>query len=206
MENTGLRLLIVDDHPIVRDGFAAVLRDAGMQIVGMAGNGRDALALAAELLPEVILMDIHMPVMDGLMATQALTQQLPQIKVLMLTMEDSPEYAAKAMQAGAKGYLVKHSDTDQLLHAIDTVQRGMFVSPYPPAAMPSTASANSIPLTPRETQVLVLVAKGKQSGEIARILNIETRTVETHRQKIRDKLGLRSVAELTRYALDHGLI
>ncbi|SEB04950.1 MAG: response regulator transcription factor [Candidatus Thiothrix putei] len=202
MENTGLRLLIVDDHPIVRDGFAAVLRDAGMQIVGMAGNGRDALALAAELLPDVILMDIHMPVMDGLRATQALAQQLPQIKVLMLTLEDSPEYAAKAMQAGAKGYMAKNNcDTDRLLHAIDTVQRGMFVSPYPP-----TTVSSSSPLTSRETEVLILVAKGKQSGEIARILKIETRTVETHRQNIRDKLGLRSVAELTRYALDHGLI
>lgn len=201
MQDSTLRIMIVDDHPVVREGFAAVLREAGIEVVGMAGNGQEALRLAAELVPDMVLMDIHMPVMDGLAATQALRQQLPALKILMLTMEDSPEYASKAMQAGASGYLVKHSNTDQLLRTIDAVRCGLFV--FPP--MISAPQPKTTPLTQREIEVLKWVAQGKQSGEIARILNIETRTVETHRHNIRDRLGLRSVAELTRYALDHDL-
>lgn len=202
MRDSTLRIMIVDDHPVVREGFAAVLREAGIQVVGMAGNGQEALTLAAELLPEMVLMDIRMPVMDGLAATQALKQQFPALTILMLTMEDSPEYARQAMHAGAAGYLVKHSNADQLLRTIEAVRCGLFV--FPP--MLAAPQPKTVPLTQREIEVLQWVAKGKQSGEIARILAIETRTVETHRQNIRDKLGLRSVAELTRYAWEHDLL
>lgn len=207
---TPLRLMIVDDHPPVRDGFAALLRDAGIDVVGMAGNGQEALDKAAEWMPDMVLMDINMPVMDGLVATRQFRLTQPQVLVVVLTMHDAPEYVAQAMQAGAAGYVLKDGSTDKLLRTLDAVRNGLFVFPPPsfssPLLQPPSVAAVKIPLSARETEVLQLVAQGRQSGEIARLLGIETKTVETHRQKIRDKLGLRSVADLTRYALENGLV
>lgn len=200
---TSMRVLIADDHWVVRNGLAALLQDAGMEVVGMVSNGQEALEQAAELQPHIVLMDIDMPVMDGLEATRQLCLTMPEVKVLMLTLHAEPGYIEQAKQAGAAGYALKNDNGDKLLRTINAVGDGLCVSPH--VAATRVPSRLLVPLSPREKEVVILVAKGKQSGEIARILGIETRTVEAHRQKIRDK-GLRTVADQTRYAIEQGWV
>jgi len=203
-----IRLLIVDDHPLLRDGIAARLREEpGIEVIGQAGNGREALDQARLLMPDLVLMDIAMPVMDGLEATRRFREEMPGIRILILSMHDEPEYIAKIILAGAAGYVLKDVAAAELVRAIATVRGGgqyfsAGVSIFPPASQASSQS----PLTPRETEVLVLVAQGKTSNEIAQILGNEARTVDTHRANIRAKLDIATTAGLTQYAIAQGLI
>lgn len=191
---------------MLRDGIAARLREEpGIDVVGQAGNGREALAQARVLTPDLVLMDIAMPVMDGLEATRHFRAEMPGIRILILSMHDEPEYIAKIIQAGAAGYVLKDAAAAELLRAIATVRDGGHyfsagVSIFPTQAGPSG------PLSERESEVLKLIAQGQCNKEIARTLGLSVRTVETHRQNLRTKLAIRTTAGLTQYAIAHGLI
>lgn len=204
--NPTTRLLIVDDHPLLRDGIAARLREEpNIDVVGQAGNGRQALDQARVLRPNIVLMDIAMPVMDGLEATLRFREEMPGIRILILSMHNEPEYAAKIIQAGAAGYVLKDVSAAELLRAIATVRDGGHYFSAGVGIFSAQASA-PIPLSEREIQVLKLIARGQSNKEIARALKLSVRTAETHRQKIRDKLDIHTTAGLTQYAIKHGLI
>lgn len=175
-----IRVLIVDDHDLARRGTASVFTpEMGIEVVGMAANGQEALNLAAELLPDIVLMDISMPIMDGLEATQRLKQIQPNIYVLVLTMLDTEETVRQVMRAGAEGYVLKSIDGHVLVETIKAVNNGIFV--FPPLTTFNTAPAKSDKgLTARQLQIARLWAKGLEAKEIARALPIETRTVEKH--------------------------
>ena len=206
-----MRVLIADDHPMMRDGLRAVLERAGVQVVGEAGNGHEAIAEVRRLRPDVVVMDIGMPELNGIDATRRLTAELPEVKILALSMNADRRYVTAMLAAGAAGYLLKNAASDELLGALDTVRHGeTYLSPaiaQPPTAAVHDASpsASARPLSPREREVLRLVAEGKSSKEIAASLGIAVPTVETHRRQISEKLGLRTIAELTKYAIREGI-
>ncbi|PVZ71517.1 response regulator transcription factor [Pelagibaculum spongiae] len=206
------KILLVDDHPLVRDGIRARLEaNPGLEVIGEAENGLKALELAEEIRPDLVLMDISMPVMNGLEATKEFRQRFPDIKVLILSMHDHKEYILKILQAGASGYLLKEVSSTEMIQAIETVCRGG--SYFSPGASDSlfnhfdpSSNQNAELLTPREKTVLANLSEGKTNKEIARKLNISVRTVETHRQNIKSKLGIQTAAGLTRYAIENNLV
>ncbi len=207
-----LRLLLVDDHPVVRKGLASCLaRQSNLMVVGEAADGQEAIRKARELTPDLILMDIDMPRMNGLEAAEILRKDLPQIKVLILSMCSNTDYALRILESGARGYVLKEASTDELLHAIEVVCSGRtFFSPEVARLTLDQfvrAPGASGPLvTPRERQVLVAIAEGLSNKEIACRLNVGVRTVETHRERIMRKLNIHSIAGLTKYALAKGWI
>lgn len=209
---TAIRLLIVDDHLLLRDGIAALLQqEPDIAVVGHAQNGREALDQIPQLNPEVVLMDIAMPVMDGLQATQLIKDKWPKVRVLILSMHDEPEYIRKIMHAGASGYVLKDVSSEELLRAIATVhQHGSYfssgVSNHLFQAPGTDTEDVEATLTARETEVLKLIATGLCNKDISRTLKISIRTVESHRQNLRTKLGIQTTAGLTHYAIEHRLI
>ncbi|MBV0932042.1 response regulator [Marinobacterium weihaiense] len=210
-----IRVVLVDDHPLVIDGIQARLEDEGaIEVVGRAGNGQEAISQCQALMPDVVLMDISMPVMNGLEATRVLGQQLPEVRVLILSMHDNREYMVQLIQAGAKGYVLKDVTAAEMVKAVETVFHGgtyfsasasqtMFSQFDTPAENTCTVE---VQLTHREQTVLKLLAEGHNNKEIARVLGISVRTVETHRQNIKSKLGVHTAAGLTRYAIEHNLV
>ena len=213
MKNT-IKVLVVDDHPVVRRGISACLaRHQQMQVIGEASDGREALRLARELHPDIMLIDIDMPQMNGLAATEALHRELPAIKVLILSMHSNTEYVLRIIQSGARGFVLKEAPTAELVHAIETVNAGeaYFSSDVARVALNKYVQGNGTApktanLTPRESEVLILIAEGMSNKEIACQLNVGVRTVETHRERIMRKLNIHTVAGLTRYAISQGLI
>jgi two-component system nitrate/nitrite response regulator NarL len=209
-----IRILLVDDHPVVRQGIRLCLsRRANLQIVGEAADGREAVAKAKELAPDLVLMDIDMPHMNGLAATEALHKELPEVKVLILSMHGNTEYVMRILDSGAHGYVLKEASTDELVKAIETVNAGeAFFSPeVARIALNQLVQGNNVgfPLnqfTDRERDVLIAIAEGLSNKEIASRLDVGVRTVETHRERIMDKLNLHSVAGLTKFAIANGLI
>ncbi|MDF2182078.1 response regulator transcription factor [Neptuniibacter sp. CAU 1671] len=211
-----IRVLLVDDHPLVLDGIEARLaQEPSVEVIGTANNGEQALALAAELKPDVVLMDISMPVMNGFEATERFREQMPDIRVLILSMHDDREYIMKLVRCGASGYVLKDVSSRELIHAIQTVSTGasyfssgvsqtLFSAPAMIPAEPEPSLPD--PLTPRETAVLRAIAEGLSNKEIARQLDISVRTVETHRLNIKQKLDLQTTAALARYAIEKGLL
>lgn len=206
-----IRVLIVDDHQVVIDGFLARLElEKGIEVIGTASNGLEAVEVAKCLHPDVILMDISMPVMNGIEATGLIKEELPDSKILMLTMHDNREYIMKVMQAGAVGYMLKEISAAKMVQAIKTVNQG---STYFCESVTQTLFTQDVipvsqkpnPLSRREESVLKLVAEGHSSKKIATLLNISYRTVETHRHNIKHKLNLHSTAELAKYAFEIGL-
>ncbi len=210
-----IRVLLVDDHPLVIDGIQARLEDeGGIEVVGRANNGQEAIEAAHNLKPDVVLMDISMPVMNGLEATKVLQQQMPETRVLILSMHDNREYMVQLIQSGAKGYILKDVSAAEMVSAVETVYRGgtYFSSSasqtlfsqfdQPQVAEPASTSV----LTPRESMVLRLLAEGSNNKEIAKALGISVRTVETHRQNIKSKLNIQTAAGLTRYAIENDLV
>ncbi|WP_275099850.1 response regulator [Sedimenticola hydrogenitrophicus] len=211
-EHTPIRVLLVDDHPLVRDGISSRLQEEPhIEVVGQAGNGREAIARAHELCPDVVLMDITMPVMDGLEATRRFKAELPEVRVLILSMHDDQEYIVKLMHDGANGYVLKDVSSDELIKAIEAVHQG---STYLSAGASQSLFNNfhgrpgghEPVLTRREETVLRLIAEGQCNKDIARSLNISVRTVETHRQNIKGKLDIHTAAGLARYAIEHKLV
>lgn len=209
-----IRLLLVDDHPIVRKGLSSCLaRHEHLVVVGEAADGREALAKAKELLPDVMLLDLDMPNMSGLAVSQVLRKELPQVKVIILSMHQRVEYLLSILQSGARGYVLKETPPEELVKAIETVNAGdSYFSPeIARLALNRFVQGNGegpdlATLTNREQEVLVLIAEGLSNKEIASHLNVGVRTIETHRERIMRKLGIHSIAGLTRFAIAKGLI
>ncbi len=210
-----IRVLIADDHTIVRSGVRLLLEaEPDIEVVGEALDGQQAVTLAETLRPEVILMDIAMPGMDGLEATRKIIALWPDIRVLVLTMHRTDDYFFEMLKAGASGYVLKGAQTDELINAIRVVAQGE-VFLYPPVARKLVqdylnrvaGSAQSSPsLSPRETEILRLMAEGCSNKEIAEELVVSPSTVHSHRSNLMSKLGLNSRRELIQYARDHGML
>lgn len=206
-----IRLLLVDDQNLICQGLKAMLSlEPDLEVVGIANNGEVALEQVAKLLPDVVLMDVRMPVMDGREATRAITQNYPQVKVLVLSTFDDDQYITDAMRAGAKGYLLKDMPSEELAQAIRFVQLG-YTQLAPGlmekliAGLPSTNVAPApksppIPLTPREEEVLHLIGAGLTNRDIAQQLYISEGTVKTHVTHLLNRLNLRNRAQLAIYA------
>jgi DNA-binding NarL/FixJ family response regulator len=206
-----IRLLLVDDQNLIRRGLRALLRtDPELEIVGEAENGREAIDLSAMLQPDVVLMDIRMPIMDGVAATQTICAQCPQSKVLVLTTFDDREYVTQALQAGAVGYLLKDTPFEELTQAIRLVTRGytqlgpglaskLLIQPPPPS--PLTVSDGWQELTPREREIVEAIAMGASNREIAATLFIAEKTVKNRITSILSKLNLRDRTQLAIVAL-----
>ena len=213
-KKTKIKVLIVDDHPVVRKGLWSCLSTKdNLKIVGEAVDGDDAIHKAKELLPDIVLMDLHMPKKDGLEVTDTLRKEAPQVKVLILSMQGTRDAVLRIIKAGARGYVLKDSPTDELVRAIESVQAGeaFFSPPVAQIALNQyvTESDKGDPLTKlseREREVLGLIAEGKSNKEIAMLLGIGVRTTETHRERIMRKLDIHSVAGLTKFAISHGLV
>lgn len=212
-----VRILIVDDHTIVRQGLRALLEaQPGFTVVGEAENGREAVKKAQELAPDVVLMDIAMPIMNGLEATKQIKKTLPATKVLALSMYNDEEYVFQILKSGASGYLIKETAAGELITAIQSVSAGTpFFSPlisrkimesYLQDDEAKKARGEADKLTSREKEVLQLIAEGYTNNEIAVPLNISVKTVETHRAHIMSKLGIHDVAGLIKYAIKRGLV
>jgi two-component system, NarL family, nitrate/nitrite response regulator NarL len=212
--NRRIKLLLVDDHPVVRKGISACLaRHQHLAIVGEAADGLEAIAKAKALLPDIVLLDIDMPNMSGLAVTDVLRKELPQVKVLILSMHQRAEYLVRIVRSGARGYVLKEASSEDLLKAIETVNAGeVFFSPeIASMALNQFVQGNGVgpdlaALTNREREVLVLVAEGLSNKEIADHLRVGVRTVETHRERIMRKLEIHSIAGLTKFAIAKGLI
>ncbi len=209
-----IRILIADDHPVVRKGLQACLaKQDRLKIVGEATDGDEAVARAVELMPDVVLMDISMPRMSGLAATEALRKQAPGVKVLVLSVHNNREFVFRIIQAGAHGYVSKEASPQELLAAIEAVFRGQtfFTPEIAQAALNQLVSNGGkrdpfAQLTAREREVLVLIAEGRSNKEIASKLGIGVRTIETHRERIMRRLDIHSVAGLTKFAIANGLV
>ncbi len=202
-----LRILIVDDHPMVADGIRALLETYDdLTVVGTLSNGREAIARTADLRPDVILLDLNMPEMNGLAATEILRERHPDVAVLILSMHDAPEYVATALRHGAAGYCLKDQPTEEIRRAIDTVVAGeRYLCPGAETALEPSGDGSE-PLTSREQTILLLLAQGRSNKQVAADLDISVRTVETHRKNLKRKLGISSTAGLTRYAMEHGVL
>jgi len=209
-----MRVVLADDHRMLRDGLRALLERAGVEVVGEAATGHEALTEVRRLRPDVVIMDIGMPELNGIDATKRLMAELHGLKVLALSMNADRRYVIAMLQAGAVGYLLKNSASEELLVALSAVTRGeTYLSPAIAGSVVATAihggtgvqPSQDRPLSVREREVLQLVAEGKSSKEICAILHIALPTVETHRRQIMEKLNLRTIAELTKYAIREGL-
>lgn len=208
------RVIIVDDHKIVREGLRRLLDDdGGFEVVGEAGNGRDGVQLAKRVKPDVVIMDVAMSEMNGIEATRKLLAALPEVRVLALSMHSDSRFVKQMLEAGALGYLLKDDAFEEIAMALHSVVKGrMYVSPKASEGILQDLALGQInseedqsPLTARERETLQLIAEGKSTVEIAELLFVSVKTVETHRKKIMDKLELRSVAELTKYAIREGI-
>jgi DNA-binding NarL/FixJ family response regulator len=210
-----IRVLLAEDHALVRAGFRALLQDIpDILVVGEAGDGEEALRLVAERQPDVVLMDITMPRLNGLEATARLKKECPQVRVIILSMHSMAEYVLQALRAGAVGYLLKDSGSPELEAAIRAVAGGgayLSQGVVKPVVTDINQRSDREPdslqrLTPRQRQVLQLVAEGHTTKEIAQLLKIKTKTVEVHRAQLMQRLDIHDVAGLVRYAIRMGWV
>jgi DNA-binding NarL/FixJ family response regulator len=213
-----LRLLVVDDHEVVRKGLRSVLeQQPGWQVAGEASNGREAVSKAKELQPDVTVLDISMPSLNGLEATRQMLKQDSRAKVLILTMHESDPLIQEVLNAGARGYLLKSDAGKDLVTAVEAVRRnktfftakvGQIVLDGYLDKKPRHADADAPPsrLTPRQREIVQLLAEGKSSKEVAVALGLSVKTAETHRANIMRRLECHSVSELVRYAIRNGII
>jgi len=217
MKNT--KILIVDDHEVVRDGLRNILLSLeNISIAGEAGNGEDAIKLYTSVKPDLVIMDISMPGMNGIEATRIIKEKDPDAKILILTMHDNQEYLNQIIRSGAKGFILKNTDKEELLEAVRTVASGenffskdiskLIIDNYIRSAKEQEKSDGfkEVPLTKREIEILKLIASGYSNQEIANILYISYNTVDTHRKNIMHKLSIKNTAGLVRYAIEKGLI
>jgi len=209
---TRTRVLLADDHTIVAEGLASLL-EPEYELVGRVQNGRDLLRAAEELAPDVIVTDISMPLLNGIEALRQLKKAKPDVRVVFLTVHADITYVTEAFRAGASGYVLKQSAAEELRSAIRVVHEGgTYVTPLIARELDDLLEADqageslSAVLTPREREVLQLLAEGRSVKEIAAVLDISPRTVEFHKYNVMEKLGLRTTAELTQYAIKHGIV
>ena len=202
------RVVVVDDHPMVAEGIEAILDSYDdITVVATLSDGRQIVDQLDALAPDVILMDLNMPGIGGLAATEMIIERQPGTRILVLSMHDSPEYIATAMNHGARGYVLKDVPTDEIKRAIDMVMAGeIYLCTGAEGALSPREGAAREQLTNREQTILLQLAQGKSNKEVAIALDISVRTVETHRKNIKRKLGISSTAGLTRYALEHGVL
>lgn len=202
------RVLIVDDHPMVAEGIEAILETFDdITVVGTLSDGQAVVDQFEALNPDVVLLDLNMPGLSGLSATEILLERRPETRILILSMHDSAEYILTALNHGARGYLLKDVPTDEIKDAIDAVMRGeQYLCEGARKSLSPDARSDVEPLTNREQTILLQLAQGKSNKEVAAALDISVRTVETHRKNIKRKLGISSTAGLTRYALEHGVL
>jgi len=209
------RIIIADDHKIVRDGLRALLeKDAGIEVIAEAEDGRMAVRIARQLVPDVVIMDIGMPDLNGIDATRQIVSEVPGVKVIALSMHSDRRFVAQMFKAGASAYLLKDCAFEELSRAVKAVLANQtYLSPeitgpvmedYVRHLAKADVSGFSI-LTPREREIIQLLAEGKTSRQIAAALNVSVKTVETHRQQIMSKLNVHSVADLIKYAIREGL-
>jgi DNA-binding NarL/FixJ family response regulator len=209
------KILLVDDHPLFREGLRSLIDSSdSATVIGEAGDGAEAVRLAGELRPDLVIMDLTMPVMNGIDATREITAKYPDIRILALSMETNRFFVVEALKAGATGYVLKDTAFAELSDAINIVAKGETYLPRKVATLlvreflqciPEDATVVYQNLTPRERQILQSIADGKNVKEIAYELGISHKTVENQRQAIMQKLNLFSIAELTKYAVRHGL-
>ena len=212
-----LRVLLADDHSVMRSGLRALLeRQQNLEVVGEADNGRDAVSLSSSLSPDVVVMDVAMPVLNGIEAAKSILKQTPSTCIVMLSMHSDESYVMRSLNAGARGYLLKDSAASELLSALDAVSRGksffssavrkLLAEDYIRVLRQKGIVDSYELLTAREREILQLLAEGKTNKEVASDLNISPYTVETHRGHILEKLGLHTPAELILYAVRKGII
>lgn len=214
-----LRILIADDHEVVRQGLCNLLQaHNGWEICGEAGDGREAVEMAKQLKPDVVILDIGMPNLNGLAATRQLAQQNPELKIIVLTITDSDQVIREALDAGARGFVLKSDAARDLVAAVEALQSDrMFFTPRVNDMVlagfldkgvrePNDEFRNSPKLTPREREVIQLLAEGKSSKEVACLLNLSTKTAETHRSNIMRKLDFHSIRDLVVYAVKNDII
>ncbi len=210
-----IKILIADDHKIFREGLRALIeKQPGMEIIDEVENGRKAIQLVRELLPDVVIMDIAMPNLNGIEATRQIVVKAPSVKVIALSMHSEKRFVVEMLKAGASGYLLKDCAFEELAHAIRAVRiNKTYLSPKITEIMikdyvrlfPKTKLSVSSILTPRQREVLQLLSEGKTTSQTAQDLQVSVKTVETYRQQIMDKLNIHSIAELTKYAIREGL-
>lgn len=206
-----VKILLADDHTIVRQGLKLILAaHADLEVVGEAANGREAVELAAQLRPDIVLMDVQMPELNGIEATKKMVAANPRIRILVLSMHKEAVYVREILKAGARGYILKDAIDTELLNAIRSVAKGDgYISPAVAGALSDKTKDGNNPvdsLSPREREVLLLIAEGKTNKEIATQLNLSVYTVDSHRGKIMEKLNLHSAGELVRFAMKNGLV
>lgn len=214
-----LRILVADDHEVVRRGLITLLQAReGWEICGEAADGRETVDKVKQLKPDVVILDVGMPNLNGLAATRQLIQHDPTLKIIVLTITDVDEVIREALDAGARGFVLKSDAARDLVSAVEALQRNrMFFTPrvndmvlagfLDKGHTPAKGEVPKVPtLTPRETEVIQLLAEGKSSKEVASLLNLSTKTAETHRSNIMRKLGLHSIRDLVVYAIQNNII
>ena len=213
----GIRILLVDDHALVRQGVRALLEGQdGFEVVGEAENGREAVAKTRELGPDIVLMDVAMPVLNGIEATRLIKKEMPGVKVVALSTYSDDDYIFKVLKAGASGYIIKGATASELYSALRSVSEGNpFFSPVISRKMMDSylredSSKEQVrsrdSLTAREREVLQLIAEGNTNNDVAGSMGISVKTVETHRAHVMSKLGLHDVTGLIKYAIKHGIV
>ncbi|MBI3029577.1 MAG: response regulator transcription factor [Candidatus Rokubacteria bacterium] len=206
-----LRILLADDHTIFRQGVKALLEREGFQVVSECADGQEAVRLAEKTPLDLAILDLTMPRLNGLDATRAILRTTPRVKIILLTVHTEDPYVMEALRAGVKGYVLKTQAAEELVQAIREVSRGaVYLSPGISRSVIEAYLAKTDlppdPLTPRERQVLQLVAEGNTTKEIAGLLNVSVKTAESHRTRIMEKLDIHETASLVRYAIRRGLI
>ncbi|GAB4488879.1 MAG: response regulator transcription factor [Thermodesulfovibrionales bacterium] len=211
---TPIRVLIVDDHTIVREGLAVIIGSAhGMRVAGEASDGREALHLAGLLRPDVAVMDIALPALNGIEAARLIRENFPEVKILMLTMYHTSEHIYRSIQAGAHGYILKESAGAEIVSAIREIMAGKHYfgkgveAPFITGedSFLNIAKGPLDSLSRREKEVLQLVVEGKTSAEIAAVLGLSRKSVETYRSRLMQKLGISDIASLVKFAIQHGI-
>lgn len=210
-----IKILLVDDHQILRDGIRSLVKGYDdMEVIGEAADGREALDMVEKLSPDVVIMDISMPDLNGIDATRMIINEAPDIKVIALSMHHDKQFVSEIFKAGASGYLIKDSAFDELEHAIRIVMSGQtYINPQIASLVVESLVNQSVTpnpksfslLTEREREVLQLIADGKSTKQIAIDLNVSSKTIESHRRQVMGKLNVRSVADLTKFAIREGL-
>jgi DNA-binding NarL/FixJ family response regulator len=206
-----VRVVLADNHVLVRQGIKSLLEREGFQIAGEAGDGQELIRIAKELQPEVAVLDIGMPILNGLVAVQELKRVCPETKSVLLTRHDEDQYVVEALRAGVRGYVLKNQAGTDLVHAIQLVCRGeVYLSPgISRAVVDAYLSKSNLPddpLSSREHEVLQLIVEGKSTKDVAALLGISVKTAESHRSRLMQKLDIHETASLVRYAVRRGLV